>query len=40
MAAPPSAAAPLPADITAAVDPESPNLGQYRTPPGGRLARR
>jgi murein DD-endopeptidase MepM/ murein hydrolase activator NlpD len=39
VAAPPSAAAPLPADITAAVDPESPNLGQYRTPPGGRLAR-
>jgi murein DD-endopeptidase MepM/ murein hydrolase activator NlpD len=35
--APPSAAAPLPADITAAVDPASPNLGQYRTPPGGRL---
>ena len=35
---PPSAAAPLPADITAAVEPESPNLGQFRTPPGGRLA--
>ena len=38
VAAPASAAEPLPADITAAVDPESPNLGQYRTPPGGRLA--
>jgi lipoprotein NlpD len=36
---PPSAAAPLPENITAAVDPESPNLGQYRTPPGGRLGR-
>jgi lipoprotein NlpD len=36
--APPSAAAPLPADITAAVEPESPNLGALRTPPGGRLA--
>jgi len=35
--APPSAAAPLPKDITAAVEPDSPNLGQYRTPPGGRL---
>ena len=36
--APPSAAAPLPQDITAAVEPESPNLGALRTPPGGRLA--
>ncbi|MFO1142606.1 MAG: LysM peptidoglycan-binding domain-containing protein [Amaricoccus sp.] len=36
--APPSAATPLPKDITAAVEPDSPNLGQYRTPPGGRLA--
>jgi lipoprotein NlpD len=37
--APPSAAAPLPQDITAAVDmPESPNLGALRTPPGGRLS--
>lgn len=36
--APAIAAAPLPADITAAVEPESPDLGQYRTPPGGRLA--
>jgi murein DD-endopeptidase MepM/ murein hydrolase activator NlpD len=36
--APPSAAAPLPADITAAVAPESPNLGALRTPPGGRLS--
>jgi murein DD-endopeptidase MepM/ murein hydrolase activator NlpD len=38
VAAPPSAAAPLPADITAAVVPESPNLGAQRTPPGGRLS--
>ena len=37
VAPPPSAAAPLPADITAAVEPDSPDLGQYRTPPGGRL---
>ena len=37
VAAPPSAAEPLPADITAAVEPASPDLGQYRTPPGGRL---
>jgi murein DD-endopeptidase MepM/ murein hydrolase activator NlpD len=37
--APPSAAAPLPADITAAVPPDSPDLGQYRTPPGGPLSR-
>ena len=36
--APPSAAAPLPQDITTAVEPSSPNLGQYRTPPGGRLS--
>jgi murein DD-endopeptidase MepM/ murein hydrolase activator NlpD len=37
--APPSAAAPLPQDITAAVEvPESPNLGALRTPPGGRLS--
>jgi len=37
--APPSAAAPLPQDIAAAVDmPESPNLGALRTPPGGRLS--
>jgi lipoprotein NlpD len=36
---PPSAAAqPLPGDIVAAVEPASPQLGQYRTPPGGRLA--
>ncbi len=34
---PPIAAAPLPADITAAVEPASPDLGQYRTPAGGRL---
>ncbi len=38
VAPPPSAAAPLPADITAAVDPASPNLGALRTPPGGRLS--
>jgi lipoprotein NlpD len=38
VAAPPSAAAPLPQDITAAVAPESPNLGATRTPPGGRLS--
>ena len=36
--APPSASSPLPADITAAVEPESPNLGATRTPPGGRLS--
>lgn len=35
--APPTAAAPLPADITEAGEPASPNLGQYRTPPGGPL---
>ena len=38
VAPPPSAAAPLPENITAAVEPESPNLGALRTPPGGRLA--
>ena len=38
VAAPPIAATPLPADIAEAVDPASPDLGQYRTPPGGRLA--
>jgi murein DD-endopeptidase MepM/ murein hydrolase activator NlpD len=38
VSAPPSAAEPLPADIAEAVEPDSPNLGQYRTPPGGRLA--
>ena len=37
VAAPSIAAAPLPADIATAVEPESPDLGQYRTPPGGRL---
>lgn len=36
--APPSAAAPLPADITEAVAPDSPNLGAQRTPQGGRLS--
>ena len=35
--APPSAAAPLPADITPGTEPASPDLGQYRTPQGGRL---
>lgn len=34
---PPSASAPLPENIVAATDPESPDLGQFRTPPGGRL---
>lgn len=38
VAPPPSSTSPLPEDITAAVEPESPNLGQFRTPPGGRLA--
>jgi murein DD-endopeptidase MepM/ murein hydrolase activator NlpD len=38
VAPPPSAAQPLPADITAAVDPASPNLGAQRTPQGGRLS--
>lgn len=38
IAPPPSAATPLPADITDATEPESPNLGAQRTPPGGRLA--
>jgi murein DD-endopeptidase MepM/ murein hydrolase activator NlpD len=38
IAPPPSASAPLPDDITAAVAPESPNLGALRTPPGGRLS--
>jgi murein DD-endopeptidase MepM/ murein hydrolase activator NlpD len=38
VAAPPTAAAPLPEDITEAVVPESPNLGAQRTPPGGRLS--
>lgn len=38
---PPSAARPLPENITAAAGtpPASPELGQFRTPPGGRLAR-
>lgn len=38
VAPPSSAAAPLPADITAAVEPDSPNLGATRTPAGGRLS--
>lgn len=37
VAAPAVAAQPLPADIATADAPDSPNLGQYRTPPGGRL---
>jgi lipoprotein NlpD len=38
---PPSASQPLPENITAAAGapPASPNMSQYRTPPGGRLAR-
>lgn len=36
---PPSAAQPLPENIVAAAEPASPELGQYRTPPGGRLSR-
>src|SRR5690606_38864161 len=36
---PPSAAQPLPENIAAATEPTSPELGQYRTPPGGRLSR-
>jgi murein DD-endopeptidase MepM/ murein hydrolase activator NlpD len=35
---PPSSADPLPENITAATELASPELGQYRTPPGGRLA--
>lgn len=35
---PPSAAKPLPEDIVAGADPSSPDMGQYRTPQGGRLA--
>jgi lipoprotein NlpD len=35
--APATAAQPLPADITESGEPASPNLGQYRTPPGGKL---
>ncbi len=38
VSAPPSAAKPLPENITEAVAPESPNLGAQRTPQGGRLA--
>lgn len=37
VAPPPLAAEPLPEDITATAEPASPDLGQYRTPPGGRL---
>ncbi len=38
-APPPSAAQPLPENIVASTEPASPDLGQFRTPPGGRLAR-
>jgi lipoprotein NlpD len=34
---PPSAAQPLPDNIVAGANPASPELGQFRTPPGGRL---
>ncbi|MFT3975445.1 MAG: LysM peptidoglycan-binding domain-containing M23 family metallopeptidase [Amaricoccus sp.] len=37
VAPPPLAAEPLPDDIAEAAEPASPNLGQYRTPQGGRL---
>jgi len=37
VAPPPSAAQPLPENIAAGTNPASPNLGQFRTPPGGRL---
>jgi lipoprotein NlpD len=36
---PPSASQPLPENIVAGATPASPELGQFRTPPGGRLAR-
>ena len=35
---PPSAAEPLPENITAGADPASPQLDQFRTPAGGRLS--
>lgn len=35
---PPSATDPLPEDTDVATDPGSPDLGQFRTPPGGRLS--
>jgi lipoprotein NlpD len=38
-APPPSASRPLPENIVAGTEPASPDLGQFRTPPGGRLAR-
>lgn len=34
---PPIASTPLPENLAPGEDPASPNLGQYRTPPGGRL---
>jgi murein DD-endopeptidase MepM/ murein hydrolase activator NlpD len=37
IAAPPSAATPLPENIVTPTAPVAPDLGQYRTPPGGRL---
>lgn len=36
--APPSATQPLPENTSVAADPASPDLGQFRTPPGGRLS--
>ena len=38
IAAPPSAATPLPENIVTPDEPVAPDLGQYRTPQGGRLA--
>ncbi len=38
IAAPPSAATPLPENIEIPTEPVAPDLGQYRTPQGGRLA--
>lgn len=35
---PPIAATPLPENLAPGENPESPDLGQYRTPPGGRLS--
>lgn len=34
---PPIAATPLPANVAPGENPESPNMAQYRTPPGGKL---
>jgi lipoprotein NlpD len=38
VAPPPIAATPLPDNLSPAENPASPNLGQFRTPPGGRLS--